>query len=202
MLVPEAYVRSVGSAPGVLSAAAVLLIAGLALAGLLFSAPGALAQVGVTETEPRDGEVLAQPPDRLRLCFTEPVGFEDSSDWRFNLRAPDGISLGLRVQFRTDGECVEVFPGLPSESKKGTWTFSWFVRSQATGEEGSGTVNFIVGQERGVAGPGDEGAAGESGGNGDGRAVVIAAATVAGLVVVVGGGALFVRRRGSASRQS
>lgn len=200
MKIPEAYVTNAGSAFRVLSTAAVLLVGGLALAALLIPAPYALAQVGVTESEPRDGEVLPQPPDRLRLCFTEPVRFEDSSDWRFNLRTPDGISLGLRIQFRTDGGCVDVFPGLPRESRDGTWTLSWLVRSQATGEEGSGTINFIVGEGRPTADPGGGGAAGSSGDGDAWTVVVIALAGVAGLVVVVGAGAAVVRRRRSASR--
>lgn len=147
----------------------------------------ALAQPQITEAKPANGETLDAPPESLHLCFSEPVKVESSSDWKFTVRPPNGTSLGLRIVFQPSGECVDVYPGaIGAEAAKGIWTFDWLVHSQASGEEGSGTIKFQVGGDFGLT-PGPTPRPGDrvdaSGGGGAigtlGIALIVAAAVIA-----------------------
>ena len=121
-----------------------LLLAALAAALALPASP-AYGQIGLTEETPPDGAYLNAPPDAVHLCFSQPVNIEDSTAFGFSYQTPDGRSLGLRIIFQMDGECVDVFPGLPDELPAGEYTFEWRVIAAEGDEEGSGTLRFQVG---------------------------------------------------------
>jgi len=120
-----------------------LLLLALA-AALAFSASPAYAQIELTEVDPPDGASLNAAPDVVHLCFSQPVNIEDVASFDFAYQMPDGRSLGLRIAFQTDGECVDVHPGLPDEYPAGEYTFEWQVTAAEGDEEGSGTLEFEV----------------------------------------------------------
>jgi len=122
-----------------------LLLLALAAALMLPASP-AYAQIELTEADPPDGDRLDAPPDVVHLCFSQPVNIEDSTTFSFNYLIPDGLSLGLRIVFGPDGECVDVFPGLPTIRPTGEYTFEWQVTAAEGDEEGSGTLHFQVTQ--------------------------------------------------------
>jgi methionine-rich copper-binding protein CopC len=179
--------------------AALLLMVAVALSTSIESA---LAQPEVTETNVETGDVLDTAPEMLSLCFSEPINTQDIEDyvpdeegerpWRFTVTPPEGPDLGLRNVFDADGNCVDVFPGLPEDPAEGIWTFDWMVRSQETNEEASGVITFRVG-------PGDPPASEPEGDDGSGTdtAVITIIAVSAGVaLVVLVGGAIVVTRRG------
>jgi methionine-rich copper-binding protein CopC len=120
-----------------------LLLLALAVA-LAFPASPAYAQIELTEADPPDGTLLDAPPDVVHLCFSQPVNNEDKASFDFSYQMPDGHRLGLRIAFQTDGECVDVYPGLPDERPAGEYTFEWQVTAAEGDEEGSGTLQFQV----------------------------------------------------------
>ena len=116
----------------------------LALAVMELPAAPAHAQMELTEVDPPDGARLEVPADQVHLCFSERVNVADDGGWEFGYVVPDGRRLGLRIVFQPDGECVDVFPGLPDERPAGEYTFEWKVVAAEGGEEGSGTLHFQV----------------------------------------------------------
>lgn len=112
-------------------------------------------QPEITESNVENGDVLDSPPEMFHLCFSEPVNNEDAPagptdpadlPWAFSVQQPDGSPLGLRIEFRPDGSCVDVVPGLPPEPPEGDWVFNWMVRSQSTDDQASGVITFQVGE--------------------------------------------------------
>jgi methionine-rich copper-binding protein CopC len=179
-------------------------IAGIVLlivALVAVSSRAVFAQPSITEANPDQGDVLTTLPESLHLCFSEPVKVDDSSGWKFNVRTPDGRDLGLRIEFESNGGCVNVFPGAPEDPPEGIWTFDWLVRAQSDDTEGSGTISFQLGQlqpgETPIETPDAPADPGESDGDGDVPLALYAAAGVGGAVIMVGiaGFALSRRRR-------
>lgn len=126
-----------------------LILLAVFLVGQALFTGRALAQPGITEADPAHGATLDQVPESLHLCFSEPVNVE--SGWAFSVKAPNGTALGLRIVFQPSGNCVDVFPGkVQEDAAKGIWTFDWRVQSQATADEGSGTIQFQVGGDFGL----------------------------------------------------
>ncbi len=122
-----------------------LLLLALA-AALAFSASPAYAQIELTEVDPPDGASLNAAPDVVHICFSQPVNIEDVASFDFVYKMPDGRSLGLRIAFQPDAECVDVHPGLPDERPEGEYTLEWRVTAAEGDEEGSGTLQFQVGE--------------------------------------------------------
>jgi len=120
-----------------------LLLLALA-AALAFPASPAYAQVELTEADPPDGAQLDAPPEIVHLCFSEPVIVDDNTTFEFGYWMPDERRLGLRIVFQSDGECVDVHPGLPDERPAGEYTFDWQVTAAEGDEVGSGTLEFEV----------------------------------------------------------
>jgi methionine-rich copper-binding protein CopC len=121
------------------------IIALLALgAAMAIPVPPAHAQVELTEANPPDGAQLERAPDVVHLCFSEPVNIDDTTTFAFSYEMPEGRHLGLRIVFQPDGECADVYPGLPDERPAGDYTFEWQVTAAAGDEEGSGTLHFDV----------------------------------------------------------
>ncbi len=120
-----------------------LLLLALA-AALTFSASPAYAQIELTEADPPDGASLDVAPEVVHICFSQPVNIDDQASFDFAYQMPDGRILGLRIAFQTDGECVDVYAGLPDERPAGVYTFEWRVTAAEGAEEGSGTLQFQV----------------------------------------------------------
>jgi len=116
-----------------------------AFAALAITSLSAQAQVKIelTKVDPPAGAVDA-PPEVVSVCFSEPVNIDDTSTWRFGYKMPDGKFLGLRTEFKTDGTCAGVYPGLPQELPAGEYTFEWRVTAAEGGGEGSGTLLYEV----------------------------------------------------------
>ena len=129
------------TAAGVLAAA--VLIASLAQIAPVQAQPLAVL------VSPRDGQVLAEPPAIIHMCFNRPVNVRDldkGGDFRFRVVMPDGRALGLRIVFQPDGLGVDVHPGIPPDQPaEGDWTFEWRVTDPNTLEPNSGSVKFTVG---------------------------------------------------------
>jgi hypothetical protein len=170
---------------------------------MLAYGPGSpvFAQPELTEADPVDGSVLEEPPEFLHLCFTEPVNIDDQGDWRFNVRSPQGSSLGLRIVFEPGGGCVDVYPGFPPEPPEGIWNFEWLVHAQSDGSEASGVIRFQLGSlqpgETPLPSPKPLPVMNEDEDGGGGSAVLLIALIVVGAAVAVAATAGFViaRRR-------
>ena len=180
---------------------------------LLFRAPSADAQSEVTFLFPLEGDVLAEPPSLIRMCFAEPVNILDlnaGGDFRFSVITPEDRGLGLRIVFQPDGLGVDVFPGLPQDPIDGEWTFEWRVTEPETLEPATGTVRFTVDPEgtpapveparacRDTATPAPDDSDSAASGNdeGDGSDVLLITGIVAGSVALaVAAGVVYLRVR-------
>lgn len=178
-------------------------VAGIALfitMAVGFSPPTTHAQPGITDASPAPGDVLQTLPEFFHLCFSEPVKVEEPSDWKFNVSTPDGRALGLRIVFQTSGSCVDVFPGVPEEPPEGIWAFDWLVHAQSDTSEGSGTINFQLGElqpgETPLEKPDASVGTGQSdSGNGAPLGLYVAAGVGIALIVAAGAGFALSRRR-------
>jgi len=116
---------------------------------LLHSSPAA-AKPQVTFVFPAEGDVLAEPPRIIHMCFANPVNIKDldkGGNFRFDVAMADGRSLGLRIVFQPDGYGLEVHPGLPGDPPEGQWKFEWRVTDAKTLAPATGTVKFTVSPE-------------------------------------------------------
>lgn len=186
---------------------AVIVLAALVLSSYALAASPAMAQPELKEANPADGARRATVPEALHLCFTEPVKIENDSDWSFSVKPPSGSALGLRIVFQPSGDCVDVYPGkVDADAARGDWTFDWAVHSQATGDEGSGTIKFNVGEggsdatpsPSATAQPLGSGDAGGGGGGGSDTLLIVLLAAAAALAAGGGGAWLWSRRRQAA----
>jgi hypothetical protein len=131
---------------------AVFLLASVLMALSALASGPATAQDGeieLTELEPEDGAELDAPPEMVHLCFSEPVNYDENSTFNFTYEAPGGRNLGLRIVFQPSGECVDVLPGLQAlgdEPPDGTYLFTWEVIAAEGDGEGSGEVQYFVGE--------------------------------------------------------
>ncbi|MGH8246690.1 MAG: copper resistance CopC family protein [Gammaproteobacteria bacterium] len=98
----------------------------------------------LVDSVPENGQALRIRPERLALCFSEPLRSEQSSDYSFGVFTPDNLALGLRTVFAEDGKCVGIEPGLPPASPPGEWSFDWQVVSSESGTPAAGEVIFTV----------------------------------------------------------
>lgn len=178
-----------------LAASAAVLLVTMLLGG---TPRAAHAEPELAEATPAYGDVIQALPEALHLCFTEPVKVETSDDWAFSVVTPTGQTLGIRIEFRPEGSCVDVFPGAPDPPPEGIWTFDWLVRSQADDSEGSGTIKFQLGQLQPGETPLDRpDSPGGGDGDDDGSSAVLLVAIGVGAVVILAASAGFVvsRRR-------
>ena len=157
------------------------------------------AQFQVTEIDPPDGAELEVPPEFVHLCFSEAAIVDDDETFDFDYLLPTGRRLGLRIVFKADGSCVDVYPGLPDDYPAGDHAFSWRVTAAVSGEETSGSIrlNVLKAGEPGstpalqesptqTATPAARDSAGGSGGGDDGGPDLL---LIAALIVAAVGGA-------------
>lgn len=166
--------------------AVLVALATLLLYAYALSSPSAVAQPELIESNPADGEHVVEALEVLTLCFSEPVDSEDSSNWNFSVKMPDGMPMGLRIVFQPDGRCVDLHAGIPKTAPQGTWTVEWLVRSLA-GEEASGLIHFEFGEDLsdGVSPSGEE----------DGGGLLLPVIIAVGVAAVVASAILVLLRR-------
>ncbi|OYD07450.1 copper resistance CopC/CopD family protein [Paludifilum halophilum] len=109
-------------------------------------APPLYAHAGLLDTSPQKGEVLKEPPEELRLRFSEPIERELADvrlyDW-------NGHRTDLSEPENSDGRSETLLYPLP-DLKNGTYTIVWSVVS-GDGHPVSGSFRFSIGEETGGA---------------------------------------------------
>ena len=108
------------------------------------------AQPQVTYLFPNEGDVLAESPTLITMCFASPINILDlhaGGDFAFKVVTPGGTPLGLRIVFDSDGLGVAIIPGLPEDALEGEWLFEWRVTEPDTLEPATGSVEFTVGPD-------------------------------------------------------
>src|SRR5215211_2116919 len=156
------------------------------------------AHAKLVESEPAGGDVLAKPPEQVRLQFDEPVQFEETG--RAQLDPLDPIKVYSEENTRADKGNTRVSPDDPKvllvDLKKlsdGVYGADWDVTSK-DGHVIDGTFGFTVDSSRAPT----EGAADPEAGNDEGSSLgTILVVSLAILAVCVLGLAVFVvlRRR-------
>ena len=114
------------------------------LAAIVWAASIAGAQEVELTFDPPEGAVLDAPPEKVHICFSEPVPTADDLN-SFSLETPGERLAGLRIVFQPSGECVDVVVGEVEGATDGEWKLRWHVTS-AQGAPMSGTHTFTVGQ--------------------------------------------------------
>lgn len=112
----------------------------------VFGAGQASAHASLVKTEPTDGAMLQQSPNRFSLAFSEPV-----SPLVLTLVRPDGTPERL-TSFRSDGQTLGIDNPQPLGS--GTHVLSWRVIS-ADGHPVGGSLLFSVGSVSAAPAAGD-----------------------------------------------
>jgi len=104
----------------------------------------------ITSQFPEDGQVIAEPPIVLQMCFKDPVDVRDlppldEGDFAFTITRPDDINLGMRIVFQPDGYGVSIYPGTAGEEPpEGAWTWDYRVVDAASLDVLEGTVTFTT----------------------------------------------------------
>lgn len=129
----------------------VALLAGLAAAWLLLSCAPALAHATLVEASPTRGGEVSEPPDRVKLRFTEPV---DAEFEPVVVRAADGARVDAR-DARVDPKDARVVLAGLEELPEGSYTVEWRVTS-IDGHIVEGLYEFAVAAAGGDRSPGDE----------------------------------------------
>jgi copper transport protein len=130
---------------------AALLVA-LAAAWLLLSCPPALAHATLVEASPPRGRELSEPPGRVELRFTEPVGAEFDP---VVVRDASGARVDAR-DARVDPEDARVVLADLEELPEGSYTVEWRVTS-IDGHVVEGRYGFAVAAAGGDRSSGDTG---------------------------------------------
>ncbi len=109
----------------------------------LTSAP-ALAQPQLASVDPPAGSRLANAPQVIRLCFTEPISVASTAHYRLTLTDAQGLPLPIVIAPSGGNSCLEVRPQWPAQPR-GTYSLFYQVRSAATGQVSTGTISLQVG---------------------------------------------------------
>ena len=117
----------------------VALLAGLVAAWLLLSCAPALAHATLVEASPERGGEVPEPPGRVELRFTEPVGAEFDP---VVVRDADGARVDAR-DARVDPEDARVVLAGLEELPEGSYTVEWRVTS-IDGHVVEGRYGFAV----------------------------------------------------------
>jgi methionine-rich copper-binding protein CopC len=116
-----------------------LLLLALAAALMLPVSP-AYAQIELAQADPPDGAELSEPPQVVRLCFSQPI----KDDFNLSYRLPDGYLSAMSIAFVPGSRCVTVAPLLPDDAPPGEYTLDWRVTAAEADEQASGTLQFQV----------------------------------------------------------
>jgi copper transport protein len=102
------------------------------------NAPSAIAHAALVSSEPADGVLINEPPQKIIMKFTEPV-----SPVVLRLTKPEGGTVNLTgAQLVDDALVIPAPKGL----REGTYVLSWRIISQ-DGHPVGGTVVFAIGKE-------------------------------------------------------
>lgn len=129
------------SAFGILPAAAAMLAVA---AGLLLATAGASAHAGYDHSTPADGEVLAEPPERVDVYFSQEMARTGGLPTLVVVN-PSGDTVSEEAVLDDDDRThmsVELPPALP----EGRYTVLWHTISDADGEEAKGAFHFFIGE--------------------------------------------------------
>lgn len=145
--------------------AAVAVLAAAVSVSILQPSPDVRAQQGpaITFQFPQEGDVLAEPPQVLQMCFAVKVNFRDppvtpvgpspspTGDFIFDVIRPGGLGLGVRIVFQPDGYGVALYPNVKEQPiPDGAWTWKYRVTDYTnTHEATEGTVHFSVDSRNG-----------------------------------------------------
>lgn len=110
-----------------------------ALLLLLVSAPPALSHAALRGSTPAAGASLAQPPDEIRLQFSEPVATDLS---RVEVR--DGLGRVVNPDLGVEADEVTLRADLPGGGPDGVWSVEYRVLS-VDGHLVVGGHTFLVG---------------------------------------------------------
>jgi hypothetical protein len=124
-------------------------ILGLAALAALAGPPAATLADGpvITYMFPKDGDVLADKPEVIQMCFARPVNNRDKDkggDFDFFLVPPDKSGVGMRIVFQPDGYGLAIYPNLADKPGPGQWTFRYRVTDYTTKEPTEGQITFTV----------------------------------------------------------
>jgi hypothetical protein len=128
-------------------------VATLALS-LAYPGPSTHAQPAAADPQPQlvyqspqEGAVLNQPPFAIQLCFASPINIKDldkGGDFAFAVTEPDGIGLGSRDVFQSDGYGITVYAANPIGDPAGHWLFHYRVTSPDAKAALEGDINYSV----------------------------------------------------------
>jgi methionine-rich copper-binding protein CopC len=108
------------------------------------------AQPSLVESTPADGAIINAPPDRINLCFNEPI----RTDFHFTLRIPNDRTTSFTPLLREGRDCVELLVRNVPENVRGLWTLEWRVSSQQSTAARTGSLDFTVRGGSSAGGPG------------------------------------------------
>lgn len=127
---------------------ALALAISVALAGLALPAGSAQAHANYERSEPAEGAVVAEPPERVDVWFTQ--------EMRRSGGLPTMVVVnqsGDIVSFETvldDEDRTHMYVELPPALPPGRYTVIWHTLSDEDGEEAQGAFHFFIGE-----GPGE-----------------------------------------------
>jgi len=127
----------------------ILAFAAMAMVTVAISAqPASAEEPEITLQFPIEGQVIAEPPIVLQMCFKEPVNVHDlppldDGDFKFSLIRPDNVNLGMRIVFQPDGYGVAIYPGTAgADPPEGVWLWTYRVVDAASKDPLEGEIRF------------------------------------------------------------
>jgi hypothetical protein len=131
--------------------ALILSVAVLAFISVALGARSASAEEPeITFQFPIEGQLIAEPPRVLQMCFKEPVNVKDLppldvGDFKFSLVRPDNVNLLMRIVFQPDGYGVAIYPDTAgADPPEGEWTWTYRVVDAASGDPLDGEVKLTT----------------------------------------------------------
>lgn len=131
----------------VISIAAVVLAAAASVLLVPLSPSVRAAGPEITYMFPEDGDVLAETPSVIQMCFAEPVNNRDldkGGDFKFNLTPPDHTGVGMRIVFQPDGYGFAIYPNISDKPTEGEWTLTYRVTDDDTPDAIEGKITYTV----------------------------------------------------------
>lgn len=120
------------------------------LASWLWPAAGAAAHALLVKSEPADGAVLSQPPERITAWFSQELD-TGSSSIRLLDAAGRQVDNGDGGVDLNDPNHTSMFVTLPSTLPDGRYTVHWTVVSMVDGDATDGEFQITVGQAEAAA---------------------------------------------------
>jgi len=132
------------STPSSLSAR-IAFVAAVAGAGLVFSTGSASAHANYDRSEPADGAVVAEPPERVDMWTTQEMSRSGGLPV-MTVVNESGDVLNEDGAVLDDDDRTHVFAELPPSLPEGRYTVIWHTLSDEDGEEAEGAFHYYVGE--------------------------------------------------------